>query len=98
MITIGAAVVQQQWRVSIICDDDVHEAVVIKIGEGNSAANVWCLKTAAGQLGSFDELAVAFVVEQHISLLVVNFGSRLLDLRIDMSVGDKYVQPAVVVV
>jgi hypothetical protein len=56
------------------------------------------LKAAARPLGSFDKLAVALIVEQHISLLVVNFGSGFLDFWIDMTIGNKYVQPAIIIV
>ena len=98
MIAIAATIMKQEWRVSIVCDNDIHEAVVIEIGEGNSAAHVGCFKTTAGRLGSFYELAIAFVVEEHIGLLVVNFRRGLLDLRIDVPIGDKYVEPAIVIV
>src|SRR6478672_4492852 len=98
MTAITPAIVQQQWRVTIIRDHDIKEAIVIEICKGHSAADVRGLKTTARQLGSFEELSVAFVVEQHISLLVMDFGRGLFYLRIDVAVGNEYIQPAIVIV
>src|SRR5207253_10684786 len=98
MIAIAAAIVEQQRWVSVVCVYDIHAAVAIEIGEADSAAHIGRLKAAARQLGSFDKLAVAFVVEQHISLLIVNFRCSLFDLRIDMSIGDENVLPTIVIV
>ena len=63
MISIAAAIVQQQGRVSVVCDNHVHKAVVIEISEGDATTHIGYLKTAASQPGRFNEFAIAFIVK-----------------------------------
>src|SRR5205823_5020288 len=98
MIPVASAIVQQQRRVSIICDHYICKAVIIEIGKSNAAADMGSLQAAAGQLGSFHEFTVALVVEQRVRLLVVNFRSGLLHLGIYMTIGDEQIQPPIVVI
>src|SRR5260370_16778099 len=97
MIAGAAAIVQQQRRIAVVGDDDIHVAVVVEVGESSAAAHVGGLKSVAGRLRHLDELSFAVVMKQRIDLFVGGFLRRLLDLRIDVAVGNKQIKPAIVV-
>src|SRR5262245_36028938 len=91
-----AAVAQQQRRVAVVGDDDVHIAVVVEIGERSPASRVRRRETVARRFGHFDEFARAVVAEELIDLFVAD-GRGQFDLRVDVAVGDEEVEPTVVV-
>ena len=98
MISVAAAVVQQQRNVSVVGDHNIHESVVVEVRERDAPSDVGSLKSVARRLAHFHELAIVLVVKQGIELLVVNPRRGLLDFGINVAVGDKDIQPAVVVV
>src|SRR6266849_1431162 len=98
MIAAVTAVVQQKRRISIVCHQYVHTAGVIEVGKSYAAAHVGRLEPGTGRLRCLHELAIAFIVKQRIELLEVNLGGSLLYLRINVTVGDEQVQPAIVIV
>ena len=98
MISVRAAVMEQQRSVAVVGDDDIDETVVVEVGEGDPATHVVRLKDRTGRLAHLSELAIVFIVEERVVLFVVNFGRGLLDFRIDVTIGNKEVEPAVIVV
>ncbi len=98
MVAIGTAVVEQKRRISVVCHNHIHESIVIEIGKSDSTTHVGSFKARTGQLANFSEFAVPFVVEQRIDLLVMSPRRGLLNLGIDMAVGDKNIQPTIVVI
>jgi len=63
MTSITAAIVQQQGRITVVCDNYVHEAVVIEVGKGDTATHVGYFKPAARLLRRFNKFAIAFIVK-----------------------------------
>ncbi len=63
MIAVAAHVAQQKRGVSVVPDNQFHKAVVVEIGEGDTASDVRGLKSWAGNLSSLYKPAFAFIVK-----------------------------------
>src|SRR5258708_13667047 len=98
VVSIATAVVEQKRRISIVCHNHIRKSVVIEIGKSDSTSHVGSFKARTGQLADLSKLAVPFVVKQGIYLLVMSPRRGLLHLGIDMTVGDKNIQPAIFVI
>src|SRR6516225_3727513 len=98
VIVRGAIVVEQQRRVAVIAHHHLQSPVIVEISEGDPAAGIRFGEAVTRNLAHLGEFAVSLVVKQRIDLLVVNFGRLLLNLGINVPVGDKKVQPAIVIV
>jgi len=82
----------------VVSYHQLHEPVVVEIGECDSTAHLCRLQSTVCFLARFDELPVAFVVKQGVELLVVDLWHGLFDLGIDVAIGYEQIQPAIIVV
>src|SRR5215831_12689675 len=98
VIVRGPIVVEKQRRVAVIAHHHLQSPVIVEISERDPAAGIRFGEAVTRNLAYLSEFAVALVVKQRIDLLVVNFGRLLLNLGINVPVGDKKVQPAIVVI
>ena len=98
VISIAAAVMQQQWRVTIIADYHLHETIVVEIGKGDTPANVRGCEARPCLLRCLHKLAGTLVMEQRVDLLEVHFIRRLLHFGIYVAVGNEKIKPAIVVI
>src|SRR5256884_7422053 len=101
VIASAAAVFQKQRRVFIIPDHNTDMPVVEKVREGGTAAQMPDGKRVAGRgrcRSNIRKSALAVVVQEQIDLLVVGARVGLLDTGVDVPIGDKKVEPAIVVV
>src|SRR2546429_3698506 len=98
VISIPTTIVQQQRLVSVVANNNVHKTVVIQVCEGDSPADIRRLKSISRHLSCLDERALSVVVEERIDLFEVCTSLNIFDLRIHVSVGDKQVEPAVIVI
>jgi hypothetical protein len=65
VIAVAPAVVKDQRRFSIVCDNDIQKAVLIRIGKGDSSAYMRDLKAGAAHpadLGNTPVTASRFIV------------------------------------
>src|ERR1700722_12554813 len=98
MIFMECVVVQKSGWIAIVGDDHVDVAVVVEIGERDTAGGPRGKRVEAALRGDFGEFAAHLVMEQRVVLFVERAGGDLLDLGIDVAVADEYVEPTVVVV
>src|SRR6202022_1478254 len=95
---VSSAVVQHQGRISVVGDYNVPETVVVEIGERNAAPDVRSAKAVARRLAHVHKLAIVIVVEERVELFVADVRRGLLNFWIHVAVGNKNIQPAIVVV
>jgi len=78
-------------------DRDIHVSVVVEVRERRAAARLRRGDRFSETLADIREAAVAEITVDDLPLLVTRFGVELDNLRIHVTVGEKQVQPAVVV-
>src|SRR3989441_12721004 len=98
MIAAPALIVEEEWRVAIVGDDQIHISIVLEVRERDAPPGVRRREPDSRKLRDFSKLPVAVIVEQRVDLLVVNLRRDPLDFRIDVTVGDEEIQPAVIVI
>src|SRR6202049_3022622 len=98
MVAIAGAVVKQERRISVVCHNHIHKSVIVEICESNSTTYIGSCKAISRQLAYLNKLAVSVIMEQRIDLLVMSPRCSLFHLGIDVAVGDKKIQPAIVVI
>src|SRR5689334_21133796 len=69
MVSVATAVVQDQWRISVVPHHHIQEAAVVEVREGDAPANVGGLKAAARDFRGLHKLAVALIMKQRVDLL-----------------------------
>src|SRR5204862_7947835 len=98
VIPASSIVAQQDGRVSVVPDYDVHVSVIIEIGESRAPCGMWRKRANTALLRYFGEASTAFVVKKRIILFVMCSGRCLFHVGIHMSICDEKIGPAVVVV
>ena len=96
MVGLGVETEEVRKVVDIV-HRDIQVPVIVEVEDDRAAA---CLRGRDGRpqrLADVLEPAVAEIAVHDLALLVSGFGRELLHLRIDMTVGEEQVQPAVVV-
>src|SRR5229473_2372588 len=97
-IVAGARIAAQKLgKIVDGVDDDVEVAVIVKVAEGAAARGDRHRDTGARVVGSIVEAPVAQILVQQLALRVARFGFQLLDFRINMSIAEEDVRPAVIV-
>ena len=96
-IPVPAVVAQQRGRSVEVVHDDVHVAVVVEIAEGAPPAEVLRTNRGAGGGRHVGEAAVAGIAVENLRLPVREVQFPVRDLRVDVTVGDEDIHPAVVV-
>src|SRR6266480_7491114 len=95
MIAVAALVEQKRWRLTHIHDDDIHIAIIVNVAERSSAAaGCWNRRKNRGDIF---ERAISMVAKQQHGLLIAGAAGNRIDLRIDVTVSDKYVRPGIVI-
>src|SRR5258706_1025896 len=97
MVAIGIHVLEQRASLTNVEDDDVDIAVIEDIAEGCAAAALHGQSGESRSLGDFVEGAISIVAMEQHRLPVACSGFDRVDLREDMAVGNKDVEPGIVV-
>ena len=94
----GHALVVQEHRLAVeVGDDYIHVAVIVEVGDCESAAHARDLQRRPGLGLGVAEVAVALVHEQVLGLTIARARRQLVYLRIDLAVHGNQVEPAIVV-
>src|ERR1700723_1819849 len=94
----GFGAIDQQYRRAVhIHRQNIHPAVIIYVADRRAAPGSAEQFAETGNLADILEGAVAFVAEQHQRLAIRRDARNEIGLRIDMTVGDEEIHPAVVV-
>jgi hypothetical protein len=80
-----------------VVDDDVDVAVVVEVGERRTTTGFGNRYRRSELLRDIGEASVLEVPVDDFALLVARFGLEAINFRIDMSVDEKEIEPAVVV-
>src|SRR5262245_45467327 len=78
-----------------IVDGDVDVAVVVDVAERRAPSGVRCGDRSAEPLRDILEAAVPQIAIDDLPLPIAGFGFDLFDLRIDVAVHEKQVEPSV---
>ena len=98
MIPVSAGVMQNQRRIAVIGHYEIHKSVIIKIGESGSTSGVRSLWANPSRHGHLYKLPGTYIAEQRIDLLVRRSRRRHFNLGINMTVRNKEIEPAIIVV
>src|SRR5262249_24641222 len=92
VVSIASVVMQKLWRAIQIAYDHVDAAVVIQVAEGYAARDPLFHQRGAELGGNFRKRAVPVVSVEELALAIMAY------LRIDMTISDEKIYPAVVVI
>ena len=97
MILPWGVIAQQGGRFMLVHDDHVEVAVIVKISEGASTADVTGIDRRAGLVSHSGKGAVAPVAEEHARAFVRKLRIDALDFRVDIPGDPEDVRIAIVV-
>src|SRR5262249_43502084 len=90
-------VLEETRVIMAIVDNNLDIPVVVEVSAGYAMAVVGCRDPRAGIWGDIPELSISFVPVEELGLPKGIRQAFVVDLRINMTVGDKNVRPRVVV-
>src|SRR5439155_19426564 len=88
---------QHSWRAVHIINDDVDIAIVVEIAESAAARELLRDDSGTRSCRYVFETSIAEIAIKNFGLPVTDVQLSVCDLRIDVSVGEKKVLPAVVI-
>ena len=95
VISARAVIQQQRWRRFYIQRDDVHAAIIVDVSKSRAPPRLW--GHTREPVGNVLESSVAMIAEQQHRLPVRCSSGDRVDLGVNVAVGDKQVEPAVVI-